>query len=168
MPAKVNGTDKNQDCMGAEQMAGKAADLIARKGKQQGRTIVHWQSEFSSTAARRVLVVDDNHEAAEALAKIVELLGHEGHVATNGEEAIEAAERFRPQFIFLDIGLPIINGYDVASYIREQPWGRRMNLVALTGYSQEQDRIRSMDSGFDQHIVKPIDLATIRRVLNNI
>jgi PAS domain S-box-containing protein len=126
------------------------------------------QSEFSSTAARRVLVVDDNQEAAEALAKIVELLGHEGHVATNGEEAIEAAERFRPQFIFLDIGLPIINGYDVASYIREQPWGRRMNLVALTGYSQEQDRIRSMDSGFDQHIVKPIDLATIRRVLNNI
>jgi PAS domain S-box-containing protein len=126
------------------------------------------QPEVATTAARRVLVVDDNQEAAEALVKIVELLGHEGHVATNGEEAIEAAERFRPQLVFLDIGLPIINGYDVASYIREQPWGRRMNLVALTGYSQEQDRIRSMDSGFDKHLIKPIDLATIRRVLNGI
>jgi CheY-like chemotaxis protein len=101
-----------------------------------------------------------------ALAKILELLGQLVRVATNGEQAIEAAEQFRPQVVFLDIGLPIRNGYVVASYIRDQPWGLGMRLVALTGYSQEKDRTRSMISGFDQHLIKPIDLATIRRVLN--
>ena len=106
---------------------------------------------------RRVLVVDDNEDGAESLALLLELGGHETYKAHDGEQAIEAAERLRPDAILLDIGLPGMNGYEVCRRIRQRPWGKDVFLVALTGWGQDEDRQRSEDAGFDEHMVKPAD-----------
>jgi PAS domain S-box-containing protein len=108
-------------------------------------------------AGRRVLIVDDSEDGAESLAMLLEFSGHETHKAHDGLAAIEAAERLRPDAVLLDIGLPKLNGYEVCSRIRKQPWGRDLLMVALTGWGQEEDRHRSREAGFDAHIVKPVD-----------
>jgi len=110
---------------------------------------------------RRVLIVDDNHDGAESLAMLLEFSGHEVHKAHDGEEAVKAAERIRPDIVLLDIGLPIVNGYEACRRIRSEPWGTRMVLVALTGWGQEEDRERSREVGFDKHLVKPVDHDTL-------
>jgi PAS domain S-box-containing protein len=114
---------------------------------------------------RRVLVVDDNTDAAESLATLLEMSGHETAVAHDGEAAIEVAEAYRPDVVLLDIGLPKRSGHDAARWIREQPWGRTMVLVALTGWGQEEDRRRSHEVGFDHHLVKPVDLGALMDLL---
>jgi len=86
-------------------------------------------------------------------------------MAHDGLAAVEAAEEFRPDLILLDIGLPKLNGYDACRRIREQPWSQGMLIVALTGWGQDEDRRRSQDAGFDLHLVKPVDLAEINRLL---
>ena len=106
---------------------------------------------------RRVLIVDDNEDGAESLALLLELGGHETHQAHDGEQAIEAAERLRPDAVLLDIGLPGMNGYEVCRLIRQRPWGKDIFLVAVTGWGQEEDRQRSEEAGFDEHMVKPAD-----------
>jgi CheY-like chemotaxis protein len=106
---------------------------------------------------RRILIVDDSEDGAESLSMLLQLAGHETHMAHDGRAAIEAAERLRPDAILLDIGLPIMNGYEVCSHIRRQPWGKSLVLVALTGWGQEEDRHRSREAGFDAHMVKPVD-----------
>ena len=106
---------------------------------------------------RRILIVDDNEDGAESLAMLLQLDGHETHTAHDGVEAVDAAERLRPDVVLLDIGLPRLNGYEVCRRIREQPWGKDMVLVALTGWGQEEDRQRSREAGFDAHMVKPVD-----------
>jgi signal transduction histidine kinase len=111
-----------------------------------------------AAVARRVLVVDDNADSAESLTMLLQVSGHETHTAHDGLEAVAAAERFRPEVALLDIGLPRLNGYDAARRIREQPWGKDMVLVALTGWGQEEDRRKSKEAGFDLHMVKPVDL----------
>jgi PAS domain S-box-containing protein len=118
-----------------------------------------------SVAPRRVLIVDDNRDAAESLAMLLDIAGHATHVAHDGLAAIEAAEAFRPQVVLLDIGLPKLSGHDAARRIRQQPWGRDMLLVALTGWGQDDDRRKSMETGFDHHLVKPIDLESLNAVL---
>jgi CheY-like chemotaxis protein len=122
--------------------------------------------------SRRILVVDDNRDAAETLATLLGIAGNETHMAYDGTAAIEAAETIRPDVVLLDIGLPKMSGYEVARSLRAEPWGRSMMLVALTGWGQEEDRRRSHDAGFDAHLVKPVDhsqllklLATARRAL---
>jgi PAS domain S-box-containing protein len=111
----------------------------------------------SPVAARRVLVVDDNVDAAESLAQLLQILGHDTRTAHEGEAGVEAAERFRPDLILLDIGMPRLNGYDAARRIRARPWGRSVVLVALTGWGQDDDRRRTAEAGFDHHLVKPVD-----------
>jgi PAS domain S-box-containing protein len=106
---------------------------------------------------RRVLIVDDNKDAAEWLATLLSLSGHETHVALDGVEAIKAAERLLPDAVLLDIGLPSVDGYEVCRRIRQQPWGRDLMIVALTGWGQEEDRQKSRDAGFNTHLVKPVD-----------
>jgi DNA-binding response OmpR family regulator len=96
---------------------------------------------------------------------LLRINGHETMVAYDGLEAIAAAERFRPDVALLDIGLPKLNGYDTCRRIREQPWGRDMTLVAVTGWGDERDRSKSRDAGFDCHLVKPIDFAALDAVL---
>jgi CheY-like chemotaxis protein len=102
-------------------------------------------------------VVDDYPNAAESLAKWLRRFGNEVEVAFDGLEAIEAAQQFRPDVMLLDIGMPKLNGYETARRIRQQPWGKHMVLVALTGWGQEEDRKRTREAGFDLHLVKPVD-----------
>jgi signal transduction histidine kinase len=115
--------------------------------------------------AHRILVVDDNADAAESLAKLLEMTGNETHTAHDGMEAVEAAERLRPDVVLLDISLPKLNGLDVCRRIREQPWGREMMMVAVTGLGQEEDRRRSQEAGFDRHLVKPLDYPELLSIL---
>ncbi|MGH8659221.1 MAG: hybrid sensor histidine kinase/response regulator [Gammaproteobacteria bacterium] len=117
------------------------------------------------TTARRILVVDDNRDSAESLAVLLKLTGHETHTAYDGLEAVEAAAVFRPNVLLLDIGLPKLNGFETARKIREQPWGNGMVLVALTGWGQEEDRRRSEEAGFNAHLVKPVDIAALTKLL---
>lgn len=116
----------------------------------------------------RVLVVDDNVDAADSLARLLEIDGYEVRVANGGMEALHEAAAFRPEVILLDIGLPMMNGYDVARRIRKEPWGAEIRLVALTGWGQDEDRRRSKEAGFDDHVVKPIDPASLRGLLRRV
>jgi PAS domain S-box-containing protein len=114
---------------------------------------------------RRILVVDDNRDAAVSLALMLKLQGNQTRTAHDGLEAVAEAEAFRPDVVLLDIGMPKLNGYDAARRIREQPWGQRMVLVALTGWGQEEDRRRSLEAGFNHHLVKPVDPAALEKLL---
>jgi signal transduction histidine kinase len=114
---------------------------------------------------RRILVADDNVDARESLATLLSLNGHEVHKAEDGTDALERAERYRPDVALLDIGMPRANGYEVARHIRGQPWGRRMVLIALTGWGQESDRRRSHEAGFDSHLTKPVDPLVLDELL---
>jgi len=115
--------------------------------------------------ARRILIADDNNDALESLATLLELSGHEVYTATNGGTALQSAERHLPEVVLLDIGMPLLDGYEVAKRIRAQPWGQRITLVALTGWGQDSDRRRSREAGFDSHLVKPLDLETLTDLL---
>jgi PAS domain S-box-containing protein len=115
--------------------------------------------------SRRILVVDDNVDAARSLATLLRLLGHAVRTAHDGAAALEAAGAERPELVFLDIGLPGMDGYEVARRLRQEPGLRRTRLVALTGYGQEEDRRRSEQAGFDRHVVKPVDLAVLKALL---
>jgi len=119
----------------------------------------------TTTTARRILVVDDNPVSADSLATLLKLIGNETHTAYDGLEAVEAAATLRPDVIVLDIGLPKLNGYEVCRRIREEPWGKSMVLVAVTGWGQDEARQKSRDAGFNGHTVKPIDLAELVKLL---
>ena len=123
---------------------------------------------LSATVARRILVADDNSDALESLAQLLELGGHEIHKAADGVQALEAATRVRPDLVLLDIGMPGMDGYEVARRIRSQPWGREATLVALTGWGQETDRKRSREAGFDSHCIKPLDLQHLFTLLDSL
>ena len=116
-------------------------------------------------ARRRVLVVDDNVDAAESLALLLGLDGHETAVAHDGPAALELACRFAPEVVFLDLGLPAMNGYEVAKRFRAEPGRAGVLLVALTGWGAEEDRRRSKEAGFDHHLTKPAESERIRELL---
>jgi PAS domain S-box-containing protein len=119
----------------------------------------------SMAAGKRVLVVDDNRDAASSLADLLELQGHEVCVAFDGSEALVMARQQRPQVVLLDIGLPGIDGYEVARRMRDVPGLRDAVLVALTGYGHEEDRRRSREAGFDRHLVKPVNVEDLDAAL---
>jgi signal transduction histidine kinase len=123
---------------------------------------------LSTIVARRILVADDNSDALESLAQLLELGGHEIHKAADGVQALEAATRVRPDLVLLDIGMPGMDGYEVARRIRSQPWGREATLVALTGWGQETDRNRSREAGFDSHCIKPLDVQHLFTLLDSL
>lgn len=118
-----------------------------------------------TTKSRRILVVDDNRDAAKTLAMLLKLTGNETRVANDGLEAVKSAEEFRPEVVLLDIGLPKLNGYEVARKIREYSWATNIVLVALTGWGQEEDRRKSREAGFDSHLVKPVDFGALNNLL---
>jgi CheY-like chemotaxis protein len=113
----------------------------------------------------RILVVDDNQDSALSLAMMLSIMGHETRTANDGESAVTAAENFLPEVVLLDIGLPKLNGYEVAQRIREQAWGASMFLIAVTGWGQEEDRQRSSEVGLNVHMVKPVEPAALERLL---
>jgi two-component system CheB/CheR fusion protein len=104
----------------------------------------------------RVLIVDDNRDAADSLAMLLRISGAQVHVAHDGPGALDALVAHRPDVALLDIGMPGMNGYELAAQIRSRPEGRRTTLVALTGWGQEEDRRRSQAAGFEHHLVKPV------------
>ncbi len=144
------------------------------KGPGKGSTFVVWLPALDTTGrvepskphavapvevgpSRRILVVDDNRDAAMAMAQLLEIAGHSVREAYDGEAALEAAAAFIPDAVLLDIGLPGLDGYEVAKRLREDPTLNRAMLVAISGYCQEEDRRRSREAGFDHHLAKPTD-----------
>jgi CheY-like chemotaxis protein len=113
----------------------------------------------------RILVVDDNHDSALSQAMMLSIMGHETRTAHDGESAVASAESFLPDVVLLDIGLPKLNGYEVAQRIREKPWGASMFLIAVTGWGQEEDRQRSTEVGLNVHMVKPVEPAALEKLL---
>ncbi len=113
----------------------------------------------------RILIVDDNLDSARSLSEVLNLSGSETFVAHDGEEAIAAAEKLRPDVILLDIGLPKLNGFDVCRHIRANPWAKNILIIALTGWGQEEDRRKSTEAGFDVHLVKPVSVAELFSLL---
>jgi CheY-like chemotaxis protein len=131
-------------------------------GRQRGA------DAWVSMPRRRVLVVDDNVDAAVSLARVLERHeGQEVRVAHDGPSALEAAEAFRPEVVLLDIGLPGMDGHEVARRLRGRPEFERALIVALTGWGQESDRRRSGEAGFDHHLVKPVDPDELRGLLGD-
>ncbi|MEO8604197.1 MAG: PAS domain S-box protein [bacterium] len=119
----------------------------------------------SLRAGKRVLVVDDNRDAAASMAELLELLGNEVHVAHDGVQAVETAERVRPDLVLMDVGMPRLDGLSATRQLRERPWGRGMTIIALTGWGQDGDRQRTRDAGCNGHLVKPVSLTELERLL---
>jgi two-component system CheB/CheR fusion protein len=121
--------------------------------------------EAALTKPRRVLVVDDNEDQVRSLVKLLKLFGHEVASAHDGPSAVETAAAFAPDLALVDIGLPQMNGYEVARRIRENPALQHVMLVAQTGWGQDEERRRSKEAGFDRHLVKPVDINTVQELL---
>jgi PAS domain S-box-containing protein len=116
---------------------------------------------------RRILVVDDSRDGADTLAQMLRLLGNDVRTAHDGLEAVEAAGEFLPEVVLMDVGMPLLNGLDATRRIREREWGRRMTVIALTGWGQEDDKQRSREAGCDGHLVKPVDLDDLEKLLGD-
>jgi PAS domain S-box-containing protein len=141
------------------------------EGEPNGGVVESSGGSAAAGVERRVLIVDDNRDSAESLAMLLEITGNKTFVAHDGLEAVEAAEQHRPDVMLLDIGLPKLDGHEVGRRIREQPWGKDIVVIALTGWGQEEDRRKSQEAGFNGHLVKPVDydelLALLARLTNN-
>jgi PAS domain S-box-containing protein len=150
-------------------------------GKDQGTEIIvrlplsraPEKSATSETATKpapgiRVLVVDDNHDAGEVLAMLLESMGFNAQAVDSGPAALAALPNYQPNVILMDIGMPGMNGYEVARHIREQPQYDQIKLVALTGWGQEKDRLQSRESGFDHHLTKPVDFKVLKGLITSI
>jgi CheY-like chemotaxis protein len=123
------------------------------------------QTSMRLGARRTVLVADDNHDAAETLALLLDMDGYETAVAYGGLQALDSIRRIRPDAVILDIGMPDLNGYEVARRIREEEWGRNLFLLAITGWGQPDDVARAKAAGFNEHLTKPVDADNVVRLL---
>jgi CheY-like chemotaxis protein len=130
-----------------------------------GRTKRNGLRQVALLPRRRILVVDDNIRNAASLEKLLIALGQEVRTAQDGREALEMARSFRPDLVLLDIGLPVMDGYEVARQCRQEPALQETTLVALTGYGKQEDRRRSQEAGFDAHLVKPVALENLQLLL---
>ncbi len=115
----------------------------------------------------KILIVDDNIDSAVSMAMLLRLVGNDTQTAHDGEAGFAAASSFRPDIVLLDIGLPKFDGYQVARMIRAEPWGAAMYLVAVTGWGQEEDRRNTALAGFNLHMVKPVELETLEKLLRD-
>ena len=130
-----------------------------------GFSPVDGDAPAASSAKRRILIVDDNKDSADSLALLLEITGNKTYMAHDGVEAFEAIERHRPEVVLLDIGLPKLDGHEVCRRVREQPWGKDIMVIALTGWGQEDDRRKSEEAGFNGHLVKPVDYDKLLELL---
>jgi PAS domain S-box-containing protein len=125
-------------------------------------------SKSSAGPKYRILVADDLRDSVDSLALMLQFAGHDIQIAYDGLEAVQTAAAFRPDVVVLDIGMPKMNGYEVAHHIRQQPWGKEMLLIALTGWGQEEDKRRAFEAGFDHHLTKPVGAAALEKLLTRI
>lgn len=135
--------------------------------KAAGAAPVASDAAVHSPPKRRILIVDDNKDSADSLALLLEITGNETYMAHDGEEAVEAVEKYRPEVVLLDIGLPKLDGYEACRRVREQPWGRSILIIALTGWGQEDDRSKSEEAGFNGHLVKPVNYDKLLALLGS-
>ena len=119
------------------------------------------------TSGRRILLVDDNPDVVDSLALFLRLAGYEVQTADNGADAMKAATALQPDVVLLDIGLPGMDGYEVARQLRQQPRMAKAQLIAMTGYGSEEDRRRAREAGFDFHLTKPVDPNDLKELLAN-
>jgi signal transduction histidine kinase len=151
--------------------AGRGSEFIIRLPQYSGELrSVHGDTRGTAgdpapAPAHRILIADDNLDALESLTEVLKLQGHEVFSAANGSLALESAERHLPDVALLDIGMPLMDGYEVARRIRSQEWGRQVTLLAVTGWGQDADRRRSREAGFDLHLVKPLDVDKLSELL---
>ena len=146
---------------------GRGSEFIVRLPRESGtvQPAVRRDTPVPAAPRRRILIVDDNEDGATSLAMLLNLGGHETFIANDGREALDAFERIHPDVALLDIGLPVLNGYEVAHAIRERPLGKDVLLIAITGWGQEDDRHRAREAGFDAHLVKPVDHTELTKLL---
>jgi PAS domain S-box-containing protein len=148
---------------------GKGSELIVHLPLAEAPRQVQPQTSAAREPLRsskgRILIADDNPDSAESLSLMLELTGYETWVAHDGLEAVQTAMTHHPDAALLDIGMPKVNGYEAARRIREQPWGKRMLLIAITGWGQEDDKKRALEAGFDHHVTKPVHLPDLERLL---
>jgi len=148
--------------------AGRGAKFVVRLPLAEGTPLespVMAPVDLHVLGPRRVLVVDDNHDAADSLAMLLRLLGAEVRIVYGGLEALAALDEFRPSVVLLDIGMPDMDGHEVARRIRRRPEHAGVRLIAMTGWGQESDRRRSTEAGFDFHLIKPADMGALESLL---
>jgi CheY-like chemotaxis protein len=151
--------------------AGRGSTFVVRLPRSATKAVSRAAaSQAASPDSRRILVVEDNNDVADLLAEALRGIGHEVAVARDGEAAIVEVARHAPEAVLVDIGLPGIDGYELARRLRERPppSGERMLLVAVTGYGSEGDRTRAREAGFDHHLVKPVRLEQLTQLLGQI
>ncbi len=151
--------------------AGKGSEFIVRLPLVTGQREPAMKDDADSCpqkSALRILIADDNEDGAKTLSAMLNILGNETWIASDGEAAITAANELCPDIILLDIGLPRLNGYQVCRNIRQEPWGKQIAIVAHTGWGQEEDRQKTLDAGFDYHLVKPANMAKLTQLLNEL
>jgi two-component system CheB/CheR fusion protein len=147
---------------------GRGSEFVVRLPLSSGEDCADGGGTTSQEAVAvpcRVLVVDDNRDAADSLAVLLRFDGHDVRVVHDGRSALEAVQAFAPHVVLLDIGLPGEDGYSVARQLRQDPRTREALLVAVSGYGREEDRLRSREAGFDHHLVKPVDFTELQQLL---
>jgi CheY-like chemotaxis protein len=148
---------------------GKGSEFIVRLPLLAGEPAPELRPSYAApqpAARRRILVAEDERDGAESLAALLRLNHHQVAMALDGLQAVEAAERERPEVILLDLGMPGLDGYAVCRQIRAQPWGRTARIVAVTGWGQDENRRRTAEAGFDDHLVKPVEPARLLTLLS--
>jgi CheY-like chemotaxis protein len=149
---------------------GRGSRLIVRLPRQDGPHVEKLPADPDEAPANarklRILIADDNRDTAQTLAIMLRFEGHDVRTAYDGLEALATGQMFQPELVFLDIGMPVLDGYQTARQIRERPWGQHVHLVALTGWSQETDRQQSVANGFADYLVKPADAEQLKAVIN--
>ncbi|HTU63387.1 MAG TPA: response regulator, partial [Polyangiales bacterium] len=138
--------------------------VVSRREESGGNDVV---SRAAMHSRCKVLVADDNRDAAETLAMVLRVSGHQVSVAHCGEEALQVAQRERHAAFVLDIGMPDLTGHELARRLRQEAWGRHALLVALTGWGQDEDKERSRAAGFDHHLTKPVDAEKVEELLRS-
>jgi CheY-like chemotaxis protein len=126
------------------------------------------QEDLAPREGARILVADDNPDAAESLAALLAFHGYQVQFVHDGESALQALETFRPDVALLDIGMPKLDGYDVARRARQTSWGAKLKLIALTGWGHDQDRRDALAAGFDRHFVKPVAIEELLAYLQSL
>jgi CheY-like chemotaxis protein len=147
---------------------GKGSEFVVRLPVVVAKQVQEVQplgDDEPTVAKCRILIVDDLRDSADSLAMLLRMSSHEVHTAYDGEEAVIAAEKFKPEVVLLDIGMPKLNGYDACRSIREKPWGKEICLIAVTGWGQEDDRRRTEEAGFNGHMVKPVNSRDLMKFL---
>jgi CheY-like chemotaxis protein len=148
--------------------AGKGSVFVVRLPIEDAPEAVAPQPVTRPSHARRILVVDDNFDAAESLSLLLSITGHQTSMAHDGGVAFDCAERERPDVVLLDLGLPTLSGFEVCRRIRQEPWGREIFVIALTGWGQDEDRQKTREAGFDGHLVKPVAYDALLKLLDSL